>query len=228
MELFLIRHGETKGNLDKNEYLNTIDWDMPITNNGIQQVQETAQKFVDRYSVKTEFGDYVWKKNLWGLNNNIFPRIYVSPFRRTRETAKAIIDILNQYDLPYEIRENILLAEQQFGLCDGLSKKEIKQKFPEVFDHIQRHRDAGQRFWCKFPMGESRFDVCQRIDQFLKLHLDQSHMKWNIIVSHGTVMRAIELLWYDNLTYEWFEKEPLPKNGQCKILTSSREDICFL
>ena len=52
--------------------------------------------------------------------------MWVSPYRRTRETAEVIC----RYVTPGTIKEDDMLAELQFGIFDGLSDDEAASAFP--------------------------------------------------------------------------------------------------
>ena len=52
----------------------------------------------------------------------------------------------------------------------------------------------GGRFYAKLPMGESRFDVCQRVAQVLEQIKNDTidhGIKNVIIVTHGVTLRAL-------------------------------------
>lgn len=55
-------------------------------------------------------------------------RIIVSPYKRARETASAIVQSAGQFI--GDITESVLAGEQQFGLFEGLPVSKIASVFP--------------------------------------------------------------------------------------------------
>jgi len=127
-----------------------------------------------------------------------------------------------------DIRENIFLVEQQFGLFEGVdwASGMVDTQFPQELHHYNKCATFGGRFWARVPMGESRFDVCRRVYHSLApIHLDaQKHdIKHVIIVSHGVTLRAF-MMCYFNLTPEWFEEEPNPTNCSVRLIKSHKDE----
>ena len=108
MEIFLIRHGESTQNAFTN-FENYPDFNVPLTNKGKDDAKNCGE-FLKEYC----------KQNTIDLKN---AKMLVSPFERTRQTAKIINTYLNIQD----IKEEILLIERQFGLFDNHLKKLINQ-----------------------------------------------------------------------------------------------------
>ena len=80
--------------------------------------------------------------------------------------------------------------------------------------------DALGRFYFRYPHGESRADVVERITLFLgKLH--RSRYDTHIVFLHGVTQRAFRMAWM-NLPAEWFETEPNPANAS--VLQLARDD----
>jgi 2,3-bisphosphoglycerate-dependent phosphoglycerate mutase len=79
-------------------------------------------------------------------------------------------------------------------------------------EHFEKCISFNGRFWARPPLGESRFDVAQRVNQcFASFHHDAKKQQIHdlIIVSHGVTLRAFVMMWL-KLTPEWFEKEYNP------------------
>ena len=74
--LFLIRHGESMQNTKENQKILLPDHKVYLTENGIIQAEE-AGKFLRTYIDRRDID----------LENS---SLYVSPFKRTRDTAKII------------------------------------------------------------------------------------------------------------------------------------------
>ena len=46
--------------------------------------------------------------------------------------------------------------EQQFGLFEGVPLQELQGKFPDEFNHFEKHIGLFGRFYARPPLGESR------------------------------------------------------------------------
>lgn len=58
-----------------------------------------------------------------------------------------------------DIREDITLNEQQFGLFDSITNEQRQAMYPnENAEYIRQVTNQG-KFYARLPMGESPFDV---------------------------------------------------------------------
>jgi len=150
--------------------------------------------------------------------------LYTSPYKRTRQTTEEIYK--EACDFISEIRESIVLGEQQFGLFEGFDKLEDLQKyFPDEYLHFTKCVEFGGRFWSRPPLGESRFDVATRVQTlFPKLIRDsEKYGVRNVIcVSHGVTCRAFAMTWL-NRTPEWFEKDTNPGNAAIRMIEKQQD-----
>jgi 2,3-bisphosphoglycerate-dependent phosphoglycerate mutase len=113
-------------------------------------------------------------------------------------------------------RESFLLREQEFGDWDGLSEAEIEERYPGHFEKRRRMTDALGRFYFRFPNGESRADVVQRVTIFLgKMH--RTRYNHHLVFLHGVTQRAFRMAWFDHPP-EWFETEPNPKTASVLLI----------
>lgn len=158
------------------------------------------------------------------LSEHLVPkiRLYHSPYRRTRETAKHVMESCNS--IITDIKEDVLLCEQQFGLFDGLEDDDQRIKFPlefECFNHTTKHSG---KFWARYPMGESAFDTAVRLRLFFQqLKEDEDNgIKDVVIVCHGTVLRLFTMAWM-NHTPEWYAEEKSPGNCSIRILDGKKD-----
>jgi len=175
-------------------------------------------------------------------------RLWLSPYTRTRQTADEIaavstlvrpvsvgIDVaspgqrLETRDPGASIfldrREHLLLAEQQFGIFDGLSDEEREAKYPDAHAYYEKCKRHEGKLWPKMPLGESRFEVCQRVHQaFGTFHRDaRRHRIDNIVVvGHGTTNRAFVMMWC-HLPYEWMHQEPNPRNCSVRLIEDGED-----
>ncbi len=81
MRIFLVRHGESLGNLDERAYSQFGDHNVPLTQWGYRQASEAGSVIAVYLAGLTEPGS----KPL---------RIWYSPFLRTRQSKDALLDAL--------------------------------------------------------------------------------------------------------------------------------------
>ncbi len=159
MKLYLARHGETRWN---HENRLQGQKNSPLTEKGLKQVKEMALFFSE-------------------IELDI---IYSSPLERAKQTAEEIAKFKKTE--PVFAEE---LKEISFGILEGLTKKEIEEVFPGLWE--KRHDD---KFHFRIPEGESYFDLTKRAEKFLKKLKEKHSEKGNesiLVVSHGCMTRAI-------------------------------------
>jgi len=204
MRIYLVRHGESLANVDREIHKTMPDHAISLSEKRIKEAK-TAGIVLKDYFAK-EY-DYVGHVRLW-----------TSPYKRTRETAKYFSKTCSPIISSY--KEHILLCEQQFGLFDGIQEEELPNLFPNEHAHYKKCEDFEGRFWARMPLGESRFDVATRVHQAFGTFIrDREHhnIKDIIIICHGVTLRAFVMMWC-HLTPEWFDEEPNPKNGSIRLI----------
>lgn len=201
MKMFLIRHGESMQNTKENFALKLPDHKVYLTENGKKQASETGI-FLKKYLIDNEID--ISNATLW-----------VSPYQRTRETANIINDSLNIKD----IKEDITLIEQRYGLFSDEPLEECKRKYPAQFELYDRYYQNDGKFYARLPQGESPYDVALRVKQFIDtIFRDLAEGKDNIfVVTHGTVIRSFILDWF-HYSPEWFNKEPNMQNCSVRLI----------
>ncbi len=111
MKIYLIRHGETTGDLE-DRYGG--DYDDHLSPNGNNQGQELGNKLKDRNIQMT----------------------YHSPRIRATETAKIVSDIINSSMIEIEdIRER-----NAYGVLTGMIKEEARKQFPKEVEKLQKNK----------------------------------------------------------------------------------------
>lgn len=223
--IFLVRHGESMGNVDKNIHRTHADHAIPLSDRGHEQAV-AAGKFLDTYL--TEMVDRIDKP--------VRPRLWTSPYLRTRQTADGIEKGIGRVGSPVlypdrdkaipqhprilDRREHLALCEQQFGLFDGIPDEELPERYPDEHAHYKKQEEFEGRFWARMPMGESRWDVAMRVHQaFGTWHRDADRhgIENLIVVAHGVTVRCIVMRWL-HLPFEWIENEPNPKNCSIRLI----------
>jgi len=212
--ILLVRHAQSLANVDKSILTKMADHVIDISEEGRQQAREAGKQIRQYYEGLMATGEFQKGSHV---------RLWCSPYKRTRETAKIIQEETGQ--IVTDMRENIFFGEQQFGLFEGVPLDQISTKYPQEYEHFQKCIAFGGRFWARMPLGESRFDVAKRVyDSFGTFHRDaENHSITDlIIVTHGVAMRAFVMMWL-HLTPEWFETEPNPNNCAVRLLDSTRD-----
>jgi probable phosphoglycerate mutase len=158
--IFLIRHGETPLTPQK-KFSGDGPLNPELTQEGLAQAELVAQAVA------------VLKPDV----------IIASPLNRTRQTAEALSRIT---ELPVNYDEAWL--ECSFGIWDGLSIDEVKEKYPADY----------QAWICSTsfapPQGESYDSVAVRIDEALEQLVAMYPGQRVAVVSHnGTIKTATKL-----------------------------------
>ncbi|MAG13259.1 MAG: hypothetical protein CMN78_01550 [Spirochaetales bacterium] len=128
--IFLLRHGETEGNAER---IYRGRWDLPLNSTGKKQAARAGE----------------------ALKSIKFSSIFVSPLRRARETAAAIIAATGDCELITE--QNLI--DIDYGAWTKRPAADVAASHPELTAMWARSpHDVG------FPEGESLDDVRGRIE----------------------------------------------------------------
>ena len=211
MHIFLIRHGESVANVGENYVKRVPDHLVSLTEKGKQEAYEGG----------------VWLKGYCEENGVDLKgaRIWRSPFLRTRQTSEEFNKSLGITD----IREDITLTEQQFGLFDSLPESEWERMFPTEYAEYRRQLANYGKFYARPPLGESPFDVAIRVHQFMgTIYRDyEAHgMNTLFIFTHGTTLRTFLLRWF-HYSPEWYHEERNPKNCWIREIKNG-EDLGYI
>ncbi len=148
--------------------------------------------------------------------------VWTSPYLRCQQTQHILLNEAFGAEAAsvFRVCESFLLREQEFGDWDGFSEEEIAQKDPVRFAKRKLLSDHLGRFYFRYPNGESRADVVQRVVSFIsKIH--RSRFAHHVVFLHGVTQRALRMAWF-NRGVGWFESEPNPVNAS--VLRISRDD----
>jgi len=192
--IFLVRHGESKGNLDMETYTTIPDRVVPLTRRGFRQSFEAGEKI----------------KKIIGEDERLF--IYTSPYKRSKQTAKGIEAAFPPGHV-IAMQEEVQLREQEFGNFQDLS---------EIQNHKDERMRYG-RFFYRFPNGESGADVYDRLTLFedhliRDMNAGRFGSKVNLVlVTHGLALRIFLMRWF-HWTVEEFEEVYNPDNAEPIVL----------
>lgn len=213
MRIFLVRHGESEGNVDTSVYKTKADHAIELSSRGHEQAHSVGRFLTNWFNLERD--THMRHEKAW-----MPPRLWVSPYMRTRQTADGIESAMGPQGLIRDRKEHILLCEQQFGLFDGIPDEDLFQRFPDEAEHYKKCVRWEGEFWARMPLGESRFDVAQRVHQaFGTFHRDRDKQGIEdiIVVAHGTTIRAFLMMWC-HYPVDWFEQEPNPANCSIRLI----------
>lgn len=196
VHIFLIRHGESIANIGANYEKRTPDHLVSLTEKGKAQARENGEWLAN----------YCREKNIDTSN----ARIWRSPYLRTRQTC----DEFNKFLGIQDIREDITLTEQQFGVFDSVPEEEWESRYPNEYFEYKRQCSGYGKFYARPHLGESPFDVAIRIHQFtgtIYRDFEKHGIDTLFIFTHGTTLRTFLLRWF-HYSPEWYQEETNPKN----------------
>jgi broad specificity phosphatase PhoE len=194
--IFLVRHGEAEGNVDKDIYKVKPDFATLLTPKGVKQAQEVGDKIKHLIQGETL-------------------AVYYSPYFRTRMTTHNILSRLEKHQFSKSfLREDVTLREQEwtgsFRTWTGTS-----EQLKRMEDTRTKYGHALFRLSDDDSTGESCADVYDRLSDFNHtLHRDFEKRNFPnnvLLVTHGMTMRVFLWRWF-HLTLEEFEILANPKN----------------
>lgn len=207
--LFLVRHGQSEGNLVRRKYEESGNEDVFSP--------EFLNLHESQYELTTKGVEQAVRAGKWFFDNNFtnFDRMLVSNNVRAMQTA-GYLDLPNA-----EWMQDFNLRERDGGFFNAITPSERDKKYKDQ----QKFFDTDP-FLFRPPSGESIADVGQRIKIILNTLARECDGKNVIIVCHGHVIRCFKIilermtLWETNkflLTKEDWGKVP-----NCSILHYSR------
>ncbi|MFE7845692.1 histidine phosphatase family protein [Microbacterium sp. NPDC057407] len=171
-ELFLVRHGESVGNVAATraelEGLDVIpldirDADVPLSDTGREQAAALGEWLDDHHgSIDT---------------------YWVSPYLRAQETLRIA---LRDRATPTPPVTDERLRDRELGILDLLTRRGAAARHPE---EMARRLHLG-KFYHRPPGGESWADVALRLRSFLRDHLDGPGDR-ALVVAHDAVVMLI-------------------------------------
>ena len=111
MKIFLIRHGETTGDVEDRYGGN---YDDELSSNGKIEAKELAKK----------------------LNGRGIQAIFYSPRKRAKQTLQIVNEVLNVKTI--EVKD--LRERNNYGILTGMIKAEAKKKFPKEVEEITKYK----------------------------------------------------------------------------------------
>ena len=226
VRIFLIRHGESEGNVDLSVYEKKPDHALDLTPKGAAMARASG-KFLREYLTKLHGSKEA-------LGHHV--RMWVSPYARTRQTAENVLRELNgSGGEPWvdSVRESPFLAEQDFGSFEGHGGGAM-QTYRAEFERNLIKKDYQGQFWSRWPNGESCFDVCVRMSAifsditagFMMSPKGRPPIRTVIVVSHGVTIRAFIAAWC-RYSPEWVAHTKNPPNCSINLIEDYSDRGCI-
>lgn len=202
MRIFLLRHGQSKANMDTEVYEKDGDSRVGLTDTGWEQAIG-AGRFLKEYLAKN------------GEPDPEDMRVWGSPYDRTRQTVSGL---LYGAEADWKVRIDAALIEQSFGDYFAFTK-EAKNKPPSLLNlefnkPIERYKDewAKDKFFARPPRGERPSDVQNRVKDSIDTiwrNIEKGRPD-HVVVTHGVSLRvfAMDFMHIDPKYYEEFPNPP--------------------
>jgi len=184
--LYLVRHGETEG-YEMKCYKGSID--VPLSSKGIEQIKKSSA-FINAHLSQSALlrrrsylNDIHENSSLQEINVSSLSTVYSSPLSRAVRSAEIIA--VPSGLTPVKISE---FRERSFGIWEGLTFLEIKDKYPVEFANW-----ADNPLKYSPPEGENTIEVRDRVIKAVEEIIDKHKGRDEsiAIVAHGGVNRII-------------------------------------
>ncbi len=123
--------------------------------------------------------------------DDYFDEVYTGTLERTKETGNLLKS--------KKLFQNELLNEIDYGLAEGLTIEELRDKFPDLMESWKNNEDP------KFPDGESQLDVSNRLQNFIDKGFTKNK---TAIVTHNVVLRTLLGKVFNQPVYNWYKMNP--------------------
>ena len=166
-KIFIIRHGQSVGNVDRAHYDAIPDWKIHLTEQGHSQAEE-AGKLLSEVTAAGDLG------------------VYVSSFHRTRQTWESMRKNIQENSIKF-VKEDPRLREQEWGYLGGTKStvEEERDAYGTFFYRIP----GGES-------GADVYDRCTGFLDTLYRDFDKADFPPNVlIVTHGYTMRVLLKRW---------------------------------
>lgn len=190
--IWLIRHGESEGNVDKSLYQLKPDYTMRLTRKGYNQALQ-AGKIISN-----------------GLQGPI--AFYKSPFYRTRDTLEAIVKGGNLKNRMYKDYEDSRIREQEWsGRLRGFNNPAEEER--DAYGHYFYRFEGGE------SCADVEDRVSSFLNTLWRDFEKEDFPDNVVIVTHGMTMRCFIKRWF-KMSVENFESLKNPPN--CHIYRIKR------
>lgn len=161
--LYLIRHGQSEGNVNPQLYFEVPDCDIKLTDLGIKQAKDVGEKLTTISNINDKF------------------YVFSSPFVRTIETTHYLKSTLNRYSTVPRL-DNRLIERNWEGLRELVGTRPTFTGEYFKFD-----------FKVENTANESLLDCRDRMEDFWNYfkRINDPDIQNGIIVSHGEALKLL-------------------------------------
>lgn len=184
--LYLIRHGATEGDEIK-RYKGSID--VHLSSKGAEQISKSSDFIMGHVQKaallrrQSYLNDIHGKVSIQGMDKKGLIAVYSSPLQRALRSANILSEPFGIK--PIEVSE---IRERSFGVWEGMTFLEIKEKYPDEFAK-----------WTSNPLkysppdGESTLEARDRVIKAVEEIIDNHRTDGEsiAIMAHGGVNRII-------------------------------------
>lgn len=184
MRLFLVRHGQSEGNVNKQVYFQMNDCDVQLTDKGKGDAVNAADK------IHSLIGN-----NMTNIN------VFHSTYKRATQTASILYDRLNDSGrLVSRLIPTPLAREREWGSLRDIIEQNLKAE-----EHFN--------FYYRPTGGESFADTYQRAAIFHQWMKSTTNCDINVVVAHGEFNKVylMHLLNWDTAQFEEWANQ---QNGE--------------
>ena len=195
MTILFVRHGESVANTLG--IVSNRDLPHPLTEKGVAQAEELAEKLSNRKIVK----------------------IYTSPILRAQETASILA---SKFGVEFEVAD--ALREYDCGELEGKGDEETWRRHGEVVEAwIDRQEfDVRSPGGESFEDIERRF--IPFIDTLRGRHADEGEL---LLVGHGGTFRAMLPVVCENITFDFVRRAPMPNTAIIETVWTPTGLVCL-
>ncbi len=208
MKLFLVRHGQSEGNVDNTKYLDKSDSEIKLTKLGEEQAIKAADKIVDilnRFDL-ANVEDFM--KDEFKSKPHSF-EVFSSTSKRAYDTSDLVIEqLIRMNQQVYNTTKMPILRERHWG---NLREIGINGKLED------KHFD----FYYTPDNGESFARVQERAIVFHQHLINNPRFKYGfgnvIIVGHGEFIKTY-MMYLLGWSVEEFQNLRSPRNGEVFLI----------
>lgn len=113
-----------------------------------------------------------------------------SPYVRARQTAELLMQASGLRQAGLRLRIDERLREKEFGIIDGLTKRGIREKYPQL--SVQRTHVG--KFYFRPPGGESWCDVILRLRSLVEMVTREHGGQRVLIIGHQVIVNCMRYL----------------------------------
>jgi broad specificity phosphatase PhoE len=191
--VFLARHGESEGNIDKSAYARSPDYALPLTPRGKQQADRLGRDI--RQLIGTEK-----------------IRFYVSPWHRTRETFMHAVAALSPGQ--WTATEDPRLREQEWGHLRDPEATKVLERERNAYGTFYYRFDDGES-------GADVYDRCSALlETVYRDFLKEDFPPNCAFIGHGLTNRLLLTRWL-HWSPEQYEQLANPRN--CELWVMNRQ-----